>query len=172
MLFPDNTSVIAFACFFRASVLDRLLLRVLLQFVEFVYVCFSFRSTHCLEPCSNGRGGTVCPCSCAGGCVFCPLFCVQPSLFFFAHYFDPCFCHFNDCFKRTKIYIFFHIHIYIDIDIYIYIYPFSTLAVSFLRSLLSELRQTSQATRKLAGVAPEHLSPCFSSHAVSFQQSC
>ena len=55
---------------------------------------------------------------------------------------------------------------------HIYIYPFSTLAVSFLRSLLSELSQTSEATRKLAGVAPEHLSPCFSSHAVSFQQSC
>ena len=100
MLFPDNTSVIAFACFFRASVLDRLLLRVLLHFVEFVYVCFSFRSTRCLEPCSNGRGGTVCPCSCAGGCVFCPLFCVQTSLFFFAHYCDPCFCHFNDCFNH------------------------------------------------------------------------
>ena len=69
--------------------------------------------------------------------------------------------------KRKKIYIYFR-----DIYISIYIYPFSTLAVSFLRSLLSELRQTSQATRKLAGVAPEHLSPCFSSHAVSFQQSC
>ena len=66
-----------------------------------------------------------------------------------------------------------NIFIYISyIYISIYIYPFSTVAVSFLRSLLSELRQTSQATRKLAGVAPEHLSPCFSSHAVSFQQSC
>ena len=77
--------------------------------------------------------------------------------------------------KRKKIFIYFshiYIHIYIYISIYIYIYPFSTVAVSFLRSLLSELRQTSQATRKLAGVAPEHLSPCFSSHAVSFQQSC
>ena len=73
--------------------------------------------------------------------------------------------------KRKNIYIYFR-----ERDIYIYkdihIYPFSTLAVSFLRSLLSELRQTSRATRKLAGVAPEHLSPCFSSHAVSFQQSC
>ena len=78
---------------------------------------------------------------------------------------------------KKKIYIFqiyidLYTYIYIYISIYIYIYPFSTLAVSFLRSLLSELRQTSQATRKLAGVAPEHLSPCFSSHAVSFQQSC
>ena len=71
--------------------------------------------------------------------------------------------------KKKNIYIYIS---YIYIDISIYIYPFSTLAVSFLRSLLSELRQTSQATRKLAGVAPEHLSPCFSSHAVSFQQSC
>ena len=77
--------------------------------------------------------------------------------------------------KKKNIYIYIserYIYIYIYIRIYIYIYPFSTLAVSFLRSLLSELRQTSQATRKLAGVAPEHLSPCFSSHAVSFQQSC
>ena len=83
--------------------------------------------------------------------------------------------------RKTKIYIYiylsiFQIYIYIYRSIYIYIsiyiYPFSTLAVSFLRSLLSELRQTSQATRKLAGVAPEHLSPCFISHAVSFQQSC
>ena len=46
-----------------------------------------------------------------------------------------------------------------------------TLAVSSLLSLLSELRQTSRATHKLAGVAPEHLSPCFSSHAISFQRS-
>ena len=77
--------------------------------------------------------------------------------------------------KKNNIYIYIfqrEIYIYIYKDIYMYIYPFSTLAVSFLRSLLSELRQTSQATRKLAGVAPEHLSPCFSSHAVSFQQSC
>ena len=72
--------------------------------------------------------------------------------------------------RKIYLYIFFHISIYISV--YIYIYPFSTLAVSFLRSLLSELRQTSQATRKLAGVAREHLSPCFSSHAVSFQPSC
>ena len=71
--------------------------------------------------------------------------------------------------EKKNIYIYIS---YIYRYKYIYIYPFSTLAVSFLRSLLSELRQTSQATRKLAGVAPEHLSPCFSSHAVSFQQSC
>ena len=74
--------------------------------------------------------------------------------------------------NEKKIYIYRYFFSYIYIYISIYIYPFSTLAVSFLRSLLSELRQTSQATRKLAGVAPEHLSPCFSSHAVSFQQSC
>ena len=54
------------------------------------------------------------------------------------------------------------------IYIYIELYPFSTLAVSFLRSLLSELRQTSQATCKLAGVAPRHLSPCCRTHAISF----
>ena len=71
--------------------------------------------------------------------------------------------------SKRKIYIYIY---FFYIYKCIYIYPFSTLAVSFLRSLLSELRQTSQATRKLAGVAPEHLSPCFSSHAVRFQQSC
>ena len=55
---------------------------------------------------------------------------------------------------------------YLYFYLYIYIYPFSTLAGSFLRSLLCELRQTSQATRKLAGVAPEHLSPSCSSQAM------
>ena len=125
MLFPDNTSVIAFACFFRASVLDRLLLRVLLQFVEFVYVCFSFRSTHCLEPCSNGRGGTVCPCSCAGGCVFCPLFCVQPSLFF-SHTTSTLASAISMTASNEQkyiyIFIYTYIYIYIDIDISIYMY--------------------------------------------------